>query len=74
VQNLIGEKLQERNKTYLWLSLETGLGLSHVRHAAKDKKNIPSLLTADKIARALNSRIGEVWKLESSPTKTKKAG
>ena len=58
--NLIREKLDIRNKGYSWLAKKTGLTKAYISRLVNGTPR-PSILTAHKVARALDSTIEEVW-------------
>lgn len=64
MKNLIKQKLLVRRKSPSWLAKKTGLRRESVSRLIHDKKRIPRITNAHKIAQALDSTIEEVWILE----------
>lgn len=60
MDNLINIKLKIRKKNKSWLARQSGLDLSVISRVAAGKRK-PNLLTAHKIASALNSFIEELF-------------
>lgn len=64
MKNLIKQKLIVRRKSLGWLAKKIGIRRESLSRLVNDKKRIPRISTAHKIAKALDSTIEEVWILE----------
>ena len=60
-QNRIEEALQEIKKDRLWLSNETGIGLSELSRIINNKKPYLQLPTAKRIAIILKKTVDYLW-------------
>jgi len=61
MKNLIREKLDVRKRGYDWLSEKTGLTKAQICRIVTGQARRPSIITAHKLAHALDCTIEELW-------------
>jgi len=59
--NIIAQKLRIRGKSQGWLAQRTGIDIFHINKLIKDRFKNPRIETANKIAKALDCAIEDLW-------------
>lgn len=63
--NIIAQKLRIKGKSQGWLAQRTGIDNFYINKLIKDKIKNPRIETANKIAKALDCAIEDIWSFDN---------